>query len=882
MPHTFKPFNFDLLIILRSLRSRPFDLTIDIPPVAGFFLRTPDLQLSCTKMLEGAPKFGAGRGTPDRNLDMGAFRDQEEGGMQVLPSQHDAQLKHISGLLLLSRHVAHHALHDSDERQNAPKCEPHTHVEALCTVMKWARDYEKEEAYLWLYGPKSSGKSAISQTIADWCEAEGLLAASFFFARDSEGSNDQMSLGATLIYQFLRFIPEIRPLIINSLEQNPSLLRRSINTQLESLLIKPLQAAFTTEEKHNLVPRIIIIDGLDECADDQAQIYLLETFAELLSQNFIPIRLRFMISSRPEKHLQYAFCREPLKSATIHLNVGGSTTFSQTISRYRSRGKLGVRVADPLLRPASPTPGHASIYTHISMLTTGAPPPTPEVRPCIPRTSESIPPFSVNMDLSSTSSDQSSTPDSISTVTGDTTPSWSSIWRSHSYRTSQTSLASTNYAKSLPLGEISDLDVAANDLRTSDGSSTRSRRSGEIPYESIPPTFTLPPPMLSPMEPSPSLTVPQQIQSSAIHLDPSNPPNIISPISSIFALSPAYDHKPVSVDSATTAGGFTFEVWRSQARERKPSSSFLGHRFGKKRATPQRAHEGRGSTFLGAIIRTPDLLSYLDESSLFVLGRTCKRMQYEVEKKRYRCVHLIGDALVKPFESAMAKDPRRTHFVFSYIGSLLKGEWLRDAVHMKHLVISRYNNTTGFFSTGPFPFHLETFELRDSAPNFYKGQEIANHIRRFLETQRSLHSLYIEDNTNYHIFLEQFKPLSANACPQVVAFGGNIFAAEVFLPSGKIVYFQWDKLDQAIPFAGGYEFVFEDFLARIAKPLSRIRALSVSLSDELNLCLPPTVHAFGSFFPSLYFLEIKNLSHQVCESLSLIQSMHLITPIGLE
>lgn len=108
---------------------------------------------------------------------------------------------------------------------------------------------------------------------------------------------------------------------------------------------------------------------------------------------------------------------------------------------------------------------------------------------------------------------------------------------------------------------------------------------------------------------------------------------------------------------------------------------------------------------------------------------------------------------------------------------------------MKHLVILRYNNATGFFSTGPFPFHLETFELHDSCPNFYKGQEIANHIQRLLEMQRSLRSIYIEDNTNYHIFLEQFKPLSANACPQVVAFGGNIFAAEVFLPSRKIVYF---------------------------------------------------------------------------------------------
>ncbi|KIM37861.1 hypothetical protein M413DRAFT_448133 [Hebeloma cylindrosporum] len=497
-------------------------------------------------------------------------------------------------------------------------------------------------------------------------------------------------------------------------------------------------------------------------------------------------------------------------------------------------------------------------------------------RPPLQTSESSHSPFSTNMDLPSTSSIKSSTPDSISTVTADTTPSWSSIWQSRSYRTSQTSLDSTNSNKSFPLREISSRDISTTDLCSFDygeGSSTQSTRTSRIPDESSPPAFTLPPPMLSPMEPSPPLTLPEQLLPSAISPRYSNPPSLISPISPGLALS--YNRKPLTVQSATPVVALTFEVWRSQARERKPGSSFLGHRFGKKRASPPRADEGR-SILHGSIIRIPELLSYLDTSSLSVLARTCKRMQYEVEKKRYHCVHLLGDTLVKPFELAMSKDPRRAHFVVQYSGSLWKGEWLHDAINMKHLVISRYNNTTGFFSTGPFPFHLETFELRDSAPNFYKGQEIANHIRRFLETQRSLRSIYIEDNTNYHIFLEQFKPLSVNACPRVVAFGGNIFAAEVFFPSRKILYFQWDQLADAIPFAGGYQFVFEEFLSRIAKPLSKIRALSVSLSDKPDLCLPPSVHAFGSFFPSLRFLEIKNLSDQDLNDMQVLRNLHAL------
>lgn len=108
---------------------------------------------------------------------------------------------------------------------------------------------------------------------------------------------------------------------------------------------------------------------------------------------------------------------------------------------------------------------------------------------------------------------------------------------------------------------------------------------------------------------------------------------------------------------ATTADGLTFEVWRSQAREKKPSSSFLGHRFGKRRATPLRADEEKGSILHRAIIRILELISYVDPSSLLVLARTCKRLQYEVEKKRYHCVHLLGDALVKPFELAISDEP---------------------------------------------------------------------------------------------------------------------------------------------------------------------------------------------------------------------------------
>jgi len=93
----------------------------------------------------------------------------------------------------------------------------------LKKIEDWVKDAHKVTLFLWLYGPAGAGKSAIAQTIAELLEKAGLLAAAFFFSRNGlAGRNDKTPLVATLVYQLIISIPEIRADVLEALELEPS------------------------------------------------------------------------------------------------------------------------------------------------------------------------------------------------------------------------------------------------------------------------------------------------------------------------------------------------------------------------------------------------------------------------------------------------------------------------------------------------------------------------------------------------------------------------------------------------------------------------------------------------------------------------------------
>jgi hypothetical protein len=236
---------------------------------------------------------------------------------------------------LLHQHIAPGAFHNSDERYDPPKCHPHTRTAVLKKIMDWVKDPNKVALFLWLYGPAGAGKSAIAQTIAELLRKLGLLAAAFFFSRNAAGRNNKTRLVATLVYQLVKSIPEIRAHVLDAVEQDPAIFSCSIDTQIQTLIVKPLNAAVNKETLAPILlsrPRLIILDGLDECDTSSAQTQILNALSTATKHLHIP--LFFLIASRPEQDIRQSF---------NDLNGLGSLSFSIALDHtYRPEDDIRV------------------------------------------------------------------------------------------------------------------------------------------------------------------------------------------------------------------------------------------------------------------------------------------------------------------------------------------------------------------------------------------------------------------------------------------------------------------------------------------------------------------------------------------------------------
>ena len=161
-----------------------------------------------------------------------------------------------------------------------------------------------------MYGPAGSGKSALAQTIAEICEREGITIASFFFSRTVSERNNERSLISTLVYQIYLSIPEIRDFITNAVDHDPTVLSRSLDAQIRALLVEPLSFA-----PLEMTPKLILIDGLDECVNPKAQKCILQALAAAAAQ--LNNSVRFLVASRPEQTIRTSFNAPTLSRITM-------------------------------------------------------------------------------------------------------------------------------------------------------------------------------------------------------------------------------------------------------------------------------------------------------------------------------------------------------------------------------------------------------------------------------------------------------------------------------------------------------------------------------------------------------------------------------------
>ena len=177
-------------------------------------------------------------------------------------------------------------------------------------LVRWIENPSKKHGVCFVHGGAGVGKSALAQTICEIARRKSQLAASFFFWRND--NSDRSSLDpffATIAHQ-LATLAELEAaglsrLIKSAVERKPNgFVQMTFEEQLQEFIRGP--CGQIDPEKWKTLPKLVVIDGFDECMGGlgtknafEAQETLLTIINNATSCDS-PIPLQFMIFSRPE------------------------------------------------------------------------------------------------------------------------------------------------------------------------------------------------------------------------------------------------------------------------------------------------------------------------------------------------------------------------------------------------------------------------------------------------------------------------------------------------------------------------------------------------------------------------------------------------------
>ncbi|KAF5352341.1 hypothetical protein D9756_006306 [Leucocoprinus leucothites] len=224
------------------------------------------------------------------------------------------------------------AMLDSKDRGYVPRCNEDTRTALRGRIVEWGRKDEEPKRLLWLSGPAGVGKSAVAQTVAEELKEGGLLGGVFFFSRPNNRS-DPDAVVPTLVYQLALQFPEYQRIIARQLKRDPLILNRNRRSQFKELIINPFLSL--TSQLHTIAqkPLVIVLDGLDECNDREAQCEFVEMISHHMRLEGPALRLRWMICSRPEPDIKVSFSSEDCKAMCLRKKLEVHDTEAQKDAR---------------------------------------------------------------------------------------------------------------------------------------------------------------------------------------------------------------------------------------------------------------------------------------------------------------------------------------------------------------------------------------------------------------------------------------------------------------------------------------------------------------------------------------------------------------------
>jgi len=208
----------------------------------------------------------------------------------------------------LTKATAPSAFYDYGHQFDIPRCHENTRVAVLEKIDDWVDLVIEIMAFImWLYGAAGAGKSAIAHTVAEKLHSRQQLLATFFFSRADSSRNHIKSVVATLAYNIALSVPESHHIITTAIEKDPHIFHRPLAHQLEQLILEPLGELSQQGVKY---PTVIVIDGLDECLDQEERTILLQAISRGAGHHSAP--LKFFITSRPEVPIARVFNATPV------------------------------------------------------------------------------------------------------------------------------------------------------------------------------------------------------------------------------------------------------------------------------------------------------------------------------------------------------------------------------------------------------------------------------------------------------------------------------------------------------------------------------------------------------------------------------------------
>ncbi|KAF9262647.1 hypothetical protein L218DRAFT_903640, partial [Marasmius fiardii PR-910] len=213
-----------------------------------------------------------------------------------------------SGLAKLSAKVAFSALHDAEARYPQPNVLPGTRKEILQRLCQWIEEPSKENRVYWVNGAAGVGKSAIAQALSEKYIQTGQLAAAFFFSRNDSTRDKLDPFIATIAHQLATSNNDLQalmsPLINHTVFSMPGIWHKNLETQFQILIAEP--SAQVDPQYWCQLPRLVIIDGVDECIEVRSQRRLLQ----MIQTSTSTLPLDFLIFSRPEPHISRILSHE--------------------------------------------------------------------------------------------------------------------------------------------------------------------------------------------------------------------------------------------------------------------------------------------------------------------------------------------------------------------------------------------------------------------------------------------------------------------------------------------------------------------------------------------------------------------------------------------